>query len=216
MGAGRRTGSPGELSRCNGVVGAVRRAAAVATIAITGCAGWVEADDPWFDAPSAELSPAIVYGYGAPLPPDEPAPVDVASRPDDDDPPDPTTVTASFAGRRHLVIRCRLTATVEVVPSLAASEIRRTVQRHENDIRVCYNHALQRDPVAAGRVSMQFLIAVDGTVPVAFVESSAIDDWRLHECISATIRRWTFPVPPGVRPSVVRYPYVFSATRARR
>jgi hypothetical protein len=104
MVAGRRTGSPRELPRCNGVVGAVKRAAAVATIAITGCAGWVEADDPWFDAPSAELSPAIVYGY----------------------------------------------------------------------------------------------------------------DWRLHECISATVRRWTFPVPPGVRPSVVRYPYVFSATRARR
>ena len=105
---------------------------------------------------------------------------------------------------------------VEARPSIAAIDIRRTVQRHENDVRVCYNHALRRDPTAAGRVTMTFLIQSDGTVPAAYGESAALDDPELFVCIARAMKGWTFPVPVGAAPAVVHYPFVFSVPRARR
>jgi outer membrane biosynthesis protein TonB len=187
----------------------------------TGCATWADDDQGWLaeDDASASPDPSVVFGYGGtPREPSDPAwldePLSDDVAPESDEAPIGEEARGESArfGERHSNFRCTLRmVTATVRPHLSASDIRATVRRHENDIRACYNRALRRDRTLQGRVVMRFLITGDGTVGAAFVASTQIEHPLLHSCLMRTVKRWTFPVAPGTSPSVVNYPYVFSA-----
>ena len=47
---------------------------------------------------------------------------------------------------------------------LSQEQVRRTIRRHVNEVRFCYEQGLQQNPSIEGRVSVRFIIANNGTV----------------------------------------------------
>jgi len=186
-----------------------RKGLLLSVCGLAGCATWADEEALWFDAPAPS---AVASG------------VEFAPREQPWEEPDAfedeeglVEAHAEFPRSARSGWHCTLTMQVaETIPMLSASDIRATVQRHENEVRACYNRALVRDREAAGRVVVSFVIDGDGSVPAAVVEASEIDDPRMHACLSKAVKRWTFPTPPGTWSSLVHYPYVFSVPdRAR-
>ncbi len=114
-----------------------------------------------------------------------------------------------LGGRRASAPRIRSGA-AEVRGSLSREVIRRIVHRHINEVRFCYERALQRRPDLAGRISVRFIISATGAVQTAALGSSTLGDAEVENCIVQAVRRWTFPQPDGGGIVVVTYPFVFT------
>jgi TonB family protein len=88
--------------------------------------------------------------------------------------------------------------------------IRKVIASHRDQIRFCYELALQQSPSLAGKVSVQFLVSANGTVAAARVEHSTVPGDTLGDCLVSRVRSWTFPRGKvdngGYR---VTYPFVF-------
>jgi TonB family protein len=114
--------------------------------------------------------------------------------------------------RRHLgkvpLIR---SGEADVRGSLSKEVIRRTIQRHVNEVRFCYEQELLSRPDVSGRVQIKFVIAPSGAVQVANVESSSLGVSRAEQCITQAVRRWTFPAPEGGGIVIVSYPFLLDA-----
>lgn len=87
--------------------------------------------------------------------------------------------------------------------------IRRVVRAHLGEVRDCYNQELVEHPTVSGRVTMQFTIGPDGSVPAAVVANSDVPA-RVGECIAVAIRGWKFPRPQGGGNAVVTYPFLLT------
>jgi TonB family protein len=99
----------------------------------------------------------------------------------------------------------------DVRGSLSKEAIRRVIQRRLNEVRFCYEQALSSRPELSGRVQVKFVIAPDGAVRAAGVESSTLAVPRTEDCIAQAVRRWSFPAPDGGGVVIVSYPFVFDA-----
>lgn len=97
----------------------------------------------------------------------------------------------------------------EVRGSLSKEAIRRTIQRHLNEVRFCYENALRTQPELAGRVQVAFVITTAGEVQQANVVESGLHNSGVERCIAEAVKRWTFPAPDGGGYVTVRYPFVF-------
>ena len=82
--------------------------------------------------------------------------------------------------------------------------IRRVVRAHVNEVRFCFERALQAHPTLSGRVVTRFSVERDGRVSAASVLSSTIAA-GVDRCVAAAIPRWQFARCDGV----VTYPFVF-------
>jgi hypothetical protein len=104
---------------------------------------------------------------------------------------------------------------VAVVPDIAraptvrgscdAELIRRVVRAHVNELRFCYEKALQQRPELRGRVVAHFDIAPDGSAGDAAIRSSTLGAAAVDACVAGAIRRWQFPRCVAA----VSYPFVF-------
>lgn len=94
--------------------------------------------------------------------------------------------------------------------SLSRDVIQRMVRVNVGRIRQCYEHALQKAPNLAGRVSIRFVIGPTGKVVQASDSGSTLGDPGVIACVLAAVRRISFPSPTGGGPVVVTYPFVFS------
>ncbi len=92
--------------------------------------------------------------------------------------------------------------------SLSKEHIRSVIQAGLDDVRGCYERALDVWPSAAGRVVVNFLIAPDGTVPRAEVTQSQTSIAEIGCCISTVVRSWTFSKPEGGGIVIVSYPFL--------
>jgi len=88
--------------------------------------------------------------------------------------------------------------------------IQAVVRDNLASIRYCYEKELNRDPKLAGKIIVQFIIDLSGTVTEAKVENSMMKDPIVEDCITRRIKRWRFPKPQG-GDVVVSYPFVFSS-----
>lgn len=93
---------------------------------------------------------------------------------------------------------------------LAREEVRRTVRRHLNEVRSCYEAELQQRPALHGRVTLRFMINVEGVTQTPHAESETPALASVGECIALASRRWSFPSSAGT--TLVSYPFVFSNT----
>jgi hypothetical protein len=100
----------------------------------------------------------------------------------------------------------------EVHGSLSKDAIRRTINRHLNEMRYCYESALTTRPELEGRVTMKFIIAPSGLVQVATIQESALAHAGVETCMTRALQRWAFPAPAGGGLVVVTYPFVLSRT----
>jgi hypothetical protein len=109
----------------------------------------------------------------------------------------------------------------DVHGSLSKEVIRRTIGRHVNEVRFCYQQALTGRPDLQGRVAIKFVIAPSGAVQTAVVESSDVSygghptatvasGAGVETCIASAVRRWTFPAPEGGGLVIVTYPFLLS------
>lgn len=95
--------------------------------------------------------------------------------------------------------------------ALSRETIRRVVRRHHNEVKFCYERALQNRPDLEGRVTARFMISPTGAVSVANVQSSSLGNSEAEQCVVSAVRRFTFPQPENGGMVSVSYPFVFSS-----
>jgi TonB family protein len=98
---------------------------------------------------------------------------------------------------------------VETTGGLSREDIRRTVRRHLNEVRFCYEQQLMSRPDLEGRVAVQFLVNADGSVLTSSVVDRSGPVGDVGSCVSQSVRRWTFPASQG--PTRVTYPFVLQS-----
>jgi TonB family protein len=87
--------------------------------------------------------------------------------------------------------------------------IRKVIASHRDQLRYCYELALQSAPSLAGKVALAFAVAPSGDVAAASVQQTTVGNPALETCLVSRVRTWRFPVParsPGFR---VTYPFLF-------
>lgn len=87
--------------------------------------------------------------------------------------------------------------------------IQRIVRAHINEIKVCYERLLERDPEATGRLEVRFTVDDGGDVAAATITDGNLDDLALRSCVTTAVQRWKFPKPEGGGKVVVTYPFNF-------
>ena len=102
--------------------------------------------------------------------------------------------------------------TIETRGSLSREVIQRVVRRHHNEVRFCYEQALNSQPNWAGRVTTRFIISSSGAVQTALVSSSTLGHQTTERCITSAVQRWAFPAPDGGGVVSVTYPFVLQST----
>ena len=93
--------------------------------------------------------------------------------------------------------------------NLTREQIRRTVHLHMNEVRYCYEQALIGNPELDGRVVVRFVVAGHGNVMTAVTESSTLGSGP-GQCVSAAVRRWSFPAADNGGVTSVNYPFTFT------
>lgn len=87
--------------------------------------------------------------------------------------------------------------------------IQRIVRQNDGRYRFCYQQALKTNPELAGRVTVKFLIARDGSVALSAEGGSDIPDPGVRQCVVSSFAQLSFPAPDSGVVTVV-YPIVFS------
>ncbi len=99
----------------------------------------------------------------------------------------------------------------EVHGSLSREVIRRVVRRHRNELKFCFERALQSNPSLEGRVTTQFVISPSGSVAAATIASSSLNHRETESCVRGVVQRMSFPTPENSGAVRVSYPFVFGA-----
>jgi outer membrane biosynthesis protein TonB len=89
---------------------------------------------------------------------------------------------------------------------LSKEVIRRIVQQNRGRIRHCYEAALRTSPELNGRVTVKFVIAPQGNVQSADPVGNTTGDDALGQCITAVVKRMSFPQADGV--TACTYPFM--------
>ena len=124
------------------------------------------------------------------------------------------------AGKRALGERAQTEVQVDM-PKAAADisggdisreEIFQVVTRNKGAIRYCYESQLLRYPTLRGKVVVDFIIELDGTVRQVNIQSNNMSNaaaaGNVASCLVRFIRRWKFPAPRGGKVRVI-YPFTF-------
>ncbi len=99
---------------------------------------------------------------------------------------------------------------VTVNGRLPPEVIQRIVRQNFGRFRLCYSNGLQSNPALAGRVSVRFVIAHDGSVQSAGDGGSDLPNASVVACVVAGFRNLSFPQPEVGTVTVV-YPVLFSS-----
>ncbi len=76
---------------------------------------------------------------------------------------------------------------------------------HRNEIRACYEAALQKKPGIAGKVVAQFVVEPTGSVSHVRIAGSTLNDSAVENCVVNRVSHWRFPRP--ARRVSVTYPW---------
>ncbi len=97
-----------------------------------------------------------------------------------------------------------------LIGGIDKSAIDAVIKRHMNSIRHCYSRELVREPSLAGKISVKFIIAKDGSVSSATVAQSSMGSPAVESCVTGRFMRMQFPELRGGGIAVVKYPFVFA------
>jgi len=87
--------------------------------------------------------------------------------------------------------------------------IRKVIAGHRDQIRYCYEYALQTTPALGGKVAVQFFVNEAGGVSTARVAETTVGSSQLSECLVSRVRTWQFPVGKNASGYRVTYPFLF-------
>jgi len=98
----------------------------------------------------------------------------------------------------------------EILGSLDATAIETVIRRHKNQIHYCYQRELTKDPSLAGELVVRFVIARDGSVSSAQIDSTTLEQPSVESCVVGRFMRMQFPEPLGGGVVIVEFPFTFS------
>lgn len=101
------------------------------------------------------------------------------------------------------------TMKAEIEGNLDKEQIRTVVRDHLNEVRYCYNQVLEVDPMAKGKLVVDFTIGSDGAVLKSAVGAGSQAPEQLGSCVAQAVRSWKFPAPTGGGTVAVSYPFLF-------
>ncbi len=84
-----------------------------------------------------------------------------------------------------------------VVGGLDKDVVARILARQVSNVQYCYEKGLRADPTLAGRVTVEFVIAKDGTVSSAITKGSTLNNPAVESCLGDRFMRFQFPEPDG-------------------
>lgn len=99
---------------------------------------------------------------------------------------------------------------VEVGSTEDAASVKSTMKRYAARIRACYEKELKSNPDLAGKVTVSWLITVDGKAEDVAVVTNLTNNAALGQCIVREVKRIPFP-PPEDDIYVDGYNWVFSS-----
>lgn len=99
------------------------------------------------------------------------------------------------------------TADIGATTGLPADTIQRVARQNYAMFRDCYLRGRRRNPALEGRVSVWFVIGVDGRVAQALDGGSTLRDPEVIRCVVEAFRGLVFPAPPDS--VTVVYPFLF-------
>jgi len=99
--------------------------------------------------------------------------------------------------------------TVIVGDALSRDLIRRVIREHVNEVRYCYERALQSSPGLWGKVQVRFVINASGSVQQTAVIENTLGGDAVASCVSGRVKSWRFPRPRGGGVVIVSYPFIF-------
>jgi len=122
-------------------------------------------------------------------------------------------LAGTLGPRSKTIVPDFIAGTPVVHGSLDKEIIRRTIRRHVNEVRYCYEQGLTHHPGLAGRLVVQFMIAANGQVlsSVMQPQSSTMTDPGVAMCVVKAVQRWPFPAPSGGGLVQVSYPFQFQS-----
>ena len=91
---------------------------------------------------------------------------------------------------------------------LSREQISSVIRSHSNDIRICYERDLQEDPTLEGRITVNWIIGLDGRVIEQTAVENTMGSGAVESCILEEISRMRFDVPKGGMVNVT-YPFTF-------
>jgi TonB family protein len=87
--------------------------------------------------------------------------------------------------------------------------IRSVIAAHRDEIRTCYERALEHVPQLWGKVTVRFVINPDGSATAPSTVESTVGNRELEQCIFRKLVTWRFPRTANGIPVVVTYPFLF-------
>jgi len=105
----------------------------------------------------------------------------------------------------------RIGGTPTILGGLDKSLIDAVIRRNMSQIRYCYQRQLAKNPSLNGKIKVKFVIAKDGSVSKASIESSTMGSAGkpVSSCIVGRFKRFKFPKPNGGI-VIVKYPFIFT------
>jgi hypothetical protein len=109
---------------------------------------------------------------------------------------------------------------VALSPALVPAEIQGVVRGARGDVKACYETLLAKNPLAAGRVTLDFMISPSGAVQSAKVTGTGTaNEDALLSCLVRVTEKLAFPSTAASAPTTVRYPLdlaPLATSRSRR
>lgn len=94
---------------------------------------------------------------------------------------------------RQLVPVVRLGTFHDLSGPLQDELVRRYARRHVNELRTCYEQALDQGPQFAGALPLRVIISAAGSVVSVQSEVGSIRDPGMRDCVAAAVAHWQFP-----------------------
>lgn len=103
-------------------------------------------------------------------------------------------------------------AKISIRGGMSREAVLKVVNAHLDEVRDCYERELLHNPGISGKILMEWLIQLDGTVRYAKVKFTNIGHSSdLHTCLQAQVVTWNFPRPKGGEEVLVTFPFLFES-----
>jgi len=99
-----------------------------------------------------------------------------------------------------------------ILGAVEAEDVHAVIHEHLSPIRGCYQEQLTRNPNLYGKVVVKFVIAKDGSVSSAKINSTSMNNPLVESCLCQEFMTMRFTRPVGGGIAVVTYPFVFKST----
>jgi hypothetical protein len=90
------------------------------------------------------------------------------------------------------------------------ADILRVVNSRQRAITYCYEKELATNPELGGKVTLQWIINLDGSVKKVWVGNSSLGNGKVESCMTRSVKRWRFTKPDGGM-CQIKFPFVFNS-----